>query len=75
MCNERNGPNQEHAPAVLSRREALKTGAAAAIMPFFAGANSIAYATEAAYASAGKDPGTATEWLSYAGDKADDTGR
>src|SRR5882757_7585867 len=67
MCNKRNDSDQEHVPTVLSRREALKAGAAAAIMPFFGGANS---ATEAAYASTGKVRGAATEWLSYSGDKA-----
>lgn len=70
ICNQRNDSDQEHVPAVLSRREALKAGAAAAIMPFFAGANSIAQAIEAAYASTGKVPDAATEWLSYGGDKA-----
>src|SRR5260370_42588672 len=70
MCNKPNDPDQQHVPALLSRREALKTGAAAAIIPFFGGAHSIAHATEAAYASAGKVPDSATEWLSYAGDKA-----
>jgi hypothetical protein len=54
MCNKPNDSDQEHVPAALSRREALKTGAAAAIIPFFEGAHSIAHATEAAYASAGK---------------------
>ncbi len=70
MCNRRNDSDQEHVPAVLSRREALKAGAAAAIMTFFGGANSIAQATEADYASAGKVRDAATEWLSYGGDKA-----
>jgi glucose dehydrogenase len=70
MCNKRNDSDQEHVPAVLSRREALKAGAAVAIMPFFGGANSIAQATEAAYASAGKVRDAETEWLSYGGDKA-----
>jgi len=70
MCNRRNDSDQEHVPAVLSRREALKAGAAAAIMTFFGGANSIAQATEAASASAGKVRDAATEWLSYGGDKA-----
>jgi quinoprotein glucose dehydrogenase len=70
MGNQRNDSDQEHVPAVLSRREALKAGAAAAIMTFFGGANSIAQATEADYASAGKVRDSATEWLSYGGDKA-----
>src|SRR5260370_29925330 len=70
MCNKRNDSDQAHIPAVMSRREALKAGAATAIMQFFGGANSIAQATEAAYASAGKVRDTATEWLSYGGDKA-----
>jgi hypothetical protein len=64
MCNQRNDSDQERVPAVLSRREALKAGAAAAIMPLFGGANSIA---QAAYASAGKVRDAATEWLSYSG--------
>ena len=33
MCNQHNDSDQERVPAVLSRREALKAGAAAAIMP------------------------------------------
>src|SRR5258705_8866740 len=70
MCNKRNGSDQEHVPAVLSRREAMKAGAAAAIIPFFGIANSIAQATGASYASAGKVRDAATEWLSYGGDKA-----
>jgi glucose dehydrogenase len=70
MCNQRNDSNRDHVPALLSRRESLKAGAAAAIMPFFGGANSIAQATEAAHASAGKVRHTATQWLSYGGDKA-----
>jgi quinoprotein glucose dehydrogenase len=70
MSNKQSGSDQEHHPAMLSRREALKSGAAAAIMTFFGEANSIAQATEAAYASAGKVQNAATEWLSYGGDKA-----
>ena len=70
MCNKPNDSDQQHVPAVLSRREALKTGAAAALMPFLGIVNAIAHATEAAYASAGKDRGASTEWLSYGGDKA-----
>jgi hypothetical protein len=49
MCNKRNDSDQEHVPPVLSRREALKAGAAAAIMPFVGGANAIAQATESIY--------------------------
>jgi quinoprotein glucose dehydrogenase len=70
MGDKHNDSDQEHVPAVLSRREALKAGAAAAILPLFGGANSIAQATEAASASAGKVRGGAMEWLSYGGDKA-----
>jgi glucose dehydrogenase len=70
MCNKRNDSDQAHVPAVLSRREVLKAGAAAAIVPFCRGANSIAQATEAAHASTGKIRDAATEWLSYSGDKA-----
>jgi hypothetical protein len=47
MSNKRNDFDQDHVPAVLSRREVLKAGAAAAIMPIFGGANSIAQATGA----------------------------
>jgi hypothetical protein len=54
MCNKRNDSDQEHVPAVLSRREVLKAGAAAAIIPFFGGANSIAQATESTYTSTGE---------------------
>jgi len=43
MCNKANDSDQEHVLAVLSRREALKAGAAAAIIPFFGGAHSIAH--------------------------------
>ena len=70
MSSKRSDSDQEHVPAVPSRREVLKAGAAAAIMPFFGGANSIARATVAAYASAGKVRDAATEWLNYGGDKA-----
>ena len=44
MCNKRNDSDQDHVLALLNRREALKAGAAAAIMSFFGGANSIAQA-------------------------------
>ena len=47
MRDKRNDPDQEHVSALLNRREALKAGAATAIMSFFGGANSIAQATEA----------------------------
>ncbi|HTF72435.1 MAG TPA: hypothetical protein VK638_58180, partial [Edaphobacter sp.] len=70
MCNKRNDSDREHVPAALSRREALKAGAAAAIMPFVGGANAIAQATESAHASASKVRDAATEWLRYGGDKA-----
>jgi len=70
MRNKRNDSDQEHVPALLNRRETLKAGAAAAIMSFFGGANSIAQASEAAYGSAGKVRDAATEWLSYGSDKA-----
>jgi quinoprotein glucose dehydrogenase len=70
MCHMPHDADQEHVPAVLSRREALKAGAVAAIMPLFGGANCIAQAIEAAHGSAGKVRDAATEWLSYGGDKA-----
>jgi len=70
MHHKRSDSDQEHVPAVLSRREVLKAGAAAAaIVPFFGAANSVAQATEA-YGSADKVRDAATEWLSYGGDKA-----
>ena len=46
MCNKRDDSHQEHTPAMLSRREALKAGAAAAILPLFGGVNSIAQASQ-----------------------------
>jgi hypothetical protein len=54
MRHKRSDSDQEHVPAVLSRREECEAGAvAAAIVPFFGAANSIAQATEA-YGSADK---------------------
>src|ERR1700758_2131984 len=70
MSNNQSDSDPEQVPAVLSRREVLKAGAAAAIMPLFGGANSIAQAIDAAHASAAKVLDTATQWLSYGGDKA-----
>jgi quinoprotein glucose dehydrogenase len=70
MRTKRNDFDQGHVPALLNRREALKAGAAAAIMSCFGDASSIAHATEAADGSAGKVRNAATEWLSYGGDKA-----
>jgi glucose dehydrogenase len=69
MCNKRNDSDQED-PAMLSRREALKAGTAAAIMTFFGGTGSIARATEPVHASSGQVRNAATQWLSYGGDKA-----
>ena len=62
MCNQCNDSNQEHVHAVPSRREALIAGAALVAAPFLGGVTSTA--------QAGKVRGTATEWLSYGGDKA-----
>lgn len=44
MCDKRNDSDQEHVPALPHWREALKAGAAPAIMSIFGGANSIAQA-------------------------------
>src|SRR5437867_4901436 len=80
MYNQCNDSNQEHVHAVLSRREALIAGAALVAAPFLGGVTSIVQAAQAAnmrvpvgrpaHAQAGKVRGTATEWLSYGGDKA-----
>jgi quinoprotein glucose dehydrogenase len=80
MCNQYNDSNQEHVHAVLSRREALKVGAAIALTPLLGGVTSIMQAAEAAKtwtaagrpepAQAGKVRATGSEWLSYSGDKA-----
>jgi quinoprotein glucose dehydrogenase len=80
MCNQCNDSNQEHVHAVRTRREVLIAGAAVIATPFLEGVTSIMQAAEAAntevpvgsasHAQAGKVRGTATEWLSYSGDKA-----
>jgi len=54
MCNKRNYSDQEHVPAVLSRREALKAGAAAANHVFLRRSEPHRAATEAAYGSAAR---------------------
>jgi len=80
MCNQCNDSNQEDVHAVRTRREVLIAGAALIATPFLGGVTSIMQAAEAAntrapadrpaHAQAGKVRGTATEWLSYGGDKA-----
>ena len=65
MCNQYNDSNQEHVHAEPSRREALIAGAALVAAPFLGGVTSTVQA-----AQAGKVRRTATEWLSYGGDKA-----
>jgi quinoprotein glucose dehydrogenase len=70
MSKQRNDCVQERVPNRLSRREALKAGAAAAAIPFLERVSPIARAAEAALARADKIQKTSTEWLSYAGDKA-----
>jgi len=70
MCNKRDESDQKHVPAMLSRREALKAGAAAAITSFLGTTSFIAQSTAAADDSAGKLHDAVTEWPSYAGDKA-----
>jgi quinoprotein glucose dehydrogenase len=62
MSNKRSDPNQDH---VWTRREALITGAA-----LVAAAGTGALVGSPAHAQTGNAPGTATEWLSYGGDKA-----
>ena len=80
MCNQCNDSNQEHVHALPSRREVLIAGAALVAAPFLGGVTSTVQAAQAAntgvpvgrtvHAQAGKFRGTATEWLSYSGDKA-----
>src|SRR5712664_2407550 len=71
---------RKHVDAELSRREALIAGAALVAPPFLGGLTSTVQAAQAdntktlrgrpAHGQAGKVGGTATEWLSYGGDKA-----
>ena len=80
MSNQSNDSNQEHVHVGLSRREALKAGAAIVVTPFLGGVTPIMQAAEAAntrvsadraaQAQAGKFRSTASEWLNYSGDKA-----
>ncbi len=80
MCNQCNDSNQEHVHAVRTRREVLIAGAALVAAPFLGGVTSIVQAAETANtrvpAGRGAQPqarkvrSTATEWLSYGGDKA-----
>jgi quinoprotein glucose dehydrogenase len=80
MGNQCNDSHQEHVHAVWTRREALIAGAALVAAPFLGGVTSTVQAAQAAntgvpvgrpaHAQVEKGPGTATEWLSYGGDKA-----
>lgn len=80
MCNQSNDSNQEHVHAVLSRREALKGGAAVAVTAFLEGVSPATQEAKATTTSTGaggpedtrtgKVRGTAAEWLSYSCDKA-----
>src|SRR5439155_13486454 len=79
MCNQCNDSNQEHVHAVRTRREVLIAGAALVAAPLLGGVTSIVQASETANTvpagrgaqpQAGKVRSTATEWLSYGGDKA-----
>src|SRR5258705_3881894 len=80
MCNQCNDSNQEDVHALPSRREVLIAGAALAAAPLLGGVTFTLQAAQAAntevpvgstaHAQAGKVRGTATEWLSYSGDKA-----
>src|SRR5260370_10317439 len=80
MGNQGNVSNQQPVHDLPSRREVLIAGAALVAAPFLAGVPSAVQAAQAAnagvpvdrtaHAQAGKVQGTATEWLSYSGDKA-----
>jgi quinoprotein glucose dehydrogenase len=80
MGNQGNDSNQEPVHDLPSRREVLIAGAALVAAPFLAGVTYAVQAAQAAnagvpvdrtaHAQAGKVQGTATEWLSYSGDKA-----
>src|SRR5260370_22945305 len=80
MGDQCNDSDQEHVHAVPSRRDALIAGAALVAAPFLGrvisivqaaqGANTVLRVGSPVHAQAGKVQGTATEWLSYGGDKA-----
>src|SRR5438132_4707765 len=77
MCNQCNDSNEEYVHAVRTRREVLMAGVALVAAPFLRGVTSIVQASHSAntgvprpaHAQAGKVRGTATEWVSYGGDK------
>jgi quinoprotein glucose dehydrogenase len=68
MRNQCNEPNKQHANAVWTRREALKTGAA--LVAALQATNTGVLVGRPAHAQTGKVRGPATDWLSYGGDKA-----
>ena len=68
MCNQCNDSNREHVHAAWTRREALIAGPA--LVAALQAANTGVLVSRPAHAQAEKVPGTATEWLSYGGDKA-----
>src|SRR5258705_4571040 len=82
MGDQCNDSDQAHVHAVPSRRDALIAGAALVAAPFLGRVTSIVQAAQGAntvlrvcspahaHAQAEKVQGTATEWLSYSGDKA-----
>jgi len=80
MGDQCNDSDQKHVHAVPSRRDALRAGAALIAGPFLGrvtsivqaaqGANTVLRVGSPAHAQAGKVQGTATDWLSYGGDKA-----
>jgi glucose dehydrogenase len=79
MRNECSDSNLGHVHALLSRRQALMSGAALVAAPFLSGVSSNAQADETANSalpvgpapsSASNVQSGATEWLIYAGDKA-----
>ena len=80
MGDQCNDSDQKIVHAVPSRRDALRAGAALIAAPFFGrvtsivqaaqGANTVLRVGSPADAQAAKVHGTATDWLSYGGDKA-----
>jgi quinoprotein glucose dehydrogenase len=62
MCKRCNDSKEERGHAARTRREVLKAGVAMVVAPFLA--------ARVANASPGSVQETATEWLSYGGDKA-----
>ena len=68
MCNQCKNPDEEHVPAVWTRREALIKGAA--LVAALQATNRGVLIGRPAHAQAENAYGMAIEWLSYGGDKA-----